>query len=469
MRTLRNVNPTPEQLPILEDAAPGFRLIRGAAGSGKTTTAIYRLRQLCRARVARQERIGAAGPVRVLALTFNRTLRGYINQLASEQIPDAAAVEFTTDTFARWARRLVGSNIKIRSEFPDKAVQPMLHRIGGTVSANVDYFVGEIEYITGRFTRENRNEYLTAERTGRGRAPAVNRRLRERILREVVEPYEALKEKQGCWDWNDLALAVAKVPNQRYDVVVADETQDFSANQIRGIIAHLDREHSTTFIMDAAQRIYPQSFTWREAGIELRPQMVRRLGRNYRNTAEIARLAASLIRDLPMDEDGVLPDNRACQTSGHKPKVVAGLCRNQLDYMLNAVQPFLDSDETVAILQPFGGRRFDFAKQALYNRGIAYCELTQNREWPTGPELVALSTIHSAKGLEFDHVLLPGLSQEVTPHGSDDDDGTLDSLRRLVAMGIGRARRTVMLGYEPGEESTLIGLLDPTTYDFVEV
>ena len=105
----------------------------------------------------------------------------------------------------------------------------------------------------------------------------------------------------------------------------------------------------------------------------------------------------------------------------------------------------------------------------LSRRSIPYCELTQRREWPNGPEQVALSTIHSAKGLEFDHVLMPGLSQIVTPHGDEDGDGTLDSLRRLVAMGIGRARRTVMLGYKRGEESTLIGLLDPATYDLVEV
>ena len=468
MRTLGKVNPTPEQLPILEDAAPGVRLIRGAAGSGKTTTALLRLRQQCRARIARQERMGSAEPVRVLALTFNQTLSGYIKQLASEQIPDAANVEFTTDTFAHWALGLVGSDIEIQRDYPDKAVRPMLRHLGGTVSENLDYFVDEIQYITGRFTRENRSEYLTAERTGRGRAPAVNRQLRERILRGVVEPYEALKERQGCWDWNDLALAVANVPNQRYDVVIADETQDFSANQMRGIIAHLDGEHSTTFIMDAAQRIYPRGFSWREIGINMQGR-ARSLERNYRNTAEIARLAASLVKGLPMDEDGVLPDAGACQTSGHKPKVVAGLYRNQIGYMLNAVQPFLDADETVAILQPFGRKWFDFAKQVLRQRGIEYCELTRNDEWPTGPELVALSTIHSAKGLEFDHVLMPGLSQEVTPHGADDDDGTLDSLRRLVAMGIGRSRRTVMLGYKPGEESTLIGLLDRATYDLVEV
>ena len=82
---------------------------------------------------------------------------------------------------------------------------------------------------------------------------------------------------------------------------------------------------------------------------------------------------------------------------------------------------------------------------------------------------MALSTIHSAKGLEFDHVLVPGLNSEVTPHGEGDDDGTLESLRRLLAMGVGRARETVSIGYKPGEASTLIALLDPSTYKLVEV
>jgi superfamily I DNA/RNA helicase len=82
---------------------------------------------------------------------------------------------------------------------------------------------------------------------------------------------------------------------------------------------------------------------------------------------------------------------------------------------------------------------------------------------------MGLSTIHSAKGLEFDHVLLPGLNQQVTPHGEGEGDATLDRLRRLLAMGVGRARTSVMVGYKPGEESTLVGLLDPATYDAVTV
>lgn len=82
---------------------------------------------------------------------------------------------------------------------------------------------------------------------------------------------------------------------------------------------------------------------------------------------------------------------------------------------------------------------------------------------------MAVSTLHSAKGLEFDHVVMLGMNQSVTPHGTETGDVQLDSLRRLAAMGVGRARVSVTLGYKPGEESSLISYLDPTTYRAVQV
>ena len=93
------------------DAGPGFRLIRGAAGSGKTTAALLRLRQLCGSRLERRARQGTTEPVRVLVLTFNRTLRGYINQLATEHLQATEELELTVETFGRWARGLVGGRL----------------------------------------------------------------------------------------------------------------------------------------------------------------------------------------------------------------------------------------------------------------------------------------------------------------------------------------------------------------------
>jgi superfamily I DNA/RNA helicase len=71
--------------------------------------------------------------------------------------------------------------------------------------------------------------------------------------------------------------------------------------------------------------------------------------------------------------------------------------------------------------------------------------------------------------LEFDHVILVGLNAEVTIHGQEDDDDSLLTLRRLLAMGIGRARESVILGYKPSEASRLVDYLDPKTYSAVDL
>ena len=469
MKTLqKDIRPTPEQLKILTDSVAGFRLIRGAAGSGKTTAALLRLRQLCTSRLSRQSRLGYEDPVRVLVLTFNRTLRGYVMHLAEEQTSFQDGLHLTIETFAKWAINLIGSRNVID---PQKSLSWICSLLSNAGVANKDmnYFVDEIEYINGRFPVDEREAYIHASRSGRGRAPAVPKEMRARLLNEVIEPYEKKKFEHGYIDWNDVALKAATVLSQGYDIVVVDECQDLSGNQIRAILPHLNKDHVTTFIMDAVQRIYPQSFVWRELGINIRPNMVFSLSSNHRNTMEIAQFASSLVSGLPQEEDGTLPNAEACKRTGPRPQMVVGTYRAQLDYMLDRIQPFLDAGETVAILQPKGGGWFSHARQVLKERNVPYCELTRECEWPTGPELVALSTIHSAKGLEFDHVLLPGLSQEVTPHGDEDGDGTLDSLRRLLAMGIGRARQTVVMGYKPGEQSTLINLINPETYDLVEL
>lgn len=96
-------------------------------------------------------------------------------------------------------------------------------------------------------------------------------------------------------------------------------------------------------------------------------------------------------------------------------------------------------------------------------------QLTRASSWPGGDETVALSTIHSAKGLEFDHVIILGLNQQVTPHGDGEGDAQLETLRRLLAMGIGRARKTVTLGFKAGEESNLVALLDTGTFERIEL
>ncbi|MDR6661352.1 DNA helicase-2/ATP-dependent DNA helicase PcrA [Tardiphaga robiniae] len=79
---------------------------------------------------------------------------------------------------------------------------------------------------------------------------------------------------------------------------------------------------------------------------------------------------------------------------------------------------------------------------------LEHISLVMDREGGADEDAVSVMTLHSAKGLEFDNVFLPGWEEGLFPHQRAlDDQGRagLEEERRLAHVGITRARRRAKL------------------------
>ncbi len=452
------LNLTPEQERFLNPRDRTI-LLRGCAGSGKTTIAIYRAIQ--------QAETGKP----VLFLTYTKTLANAARTLIEELIgPLPENLEVThidawlSNFLARRGKRFAFSSddsrrTALRAALAEIQQLPAAAKLLTTIPEREreSFFRDEILTVIKAQGITHEADYLKISRAGRGKA------LREAERHIVWQVYQAYrKASKPHVDWEDLAMeAYAELQRQPlttpYAHVVVDEVQDLSPIKLRAILELVGKnkgERSLFFVGDVAQKIYSRSFTWKDIGLAMRGSHASSLRKNFRNTRQIAEAAAKLNTfnvELKASEDFVAPESIdrqgprpiliECDTTDREQRAV----RERILELIEG-QHFRLSD--FAILAP-KKEHCEAYKTALDRVGLR-CAIYSDNDFNILEEQVKILTIHSAKGLEFPVVFIVGLHEGELPrkpYNIPAEEHTLhfESQRTLLYVAMTRASEGLFL------------------------
>lgn len=471
--------------------------IKGVAGSGKTTVALYRAKHLL------DTQSNLFQEAKVAIFTYNKTLVKYINaitphisggyQADSEEIKPTKpkGINVFITSFHKWAYHFVEQNgIPLSKIVDDKRV---FKTISGTTQNNivsfikakysnqnianktVDFFLEEISWMKGK-AFQSKEEYLEAKRAGRGTNDRVTKTEKETIW-NIYNDYNNQLKANDQVDFDDYALLCLNIINAKsnftkpFTHIVVDEAQDLSKAQIL-VISKLvsDETKSISIIADAAQRIYKSGFTWGEVGLNVKGGRTIEFKKNYRNTIQIVKAALSLL-----DKENDKSDFTTVETARQgEEKPIIGYFNNwneQCAFILKELKRLKTNDNinsTVVLHRSRSG--LNSIQSFLVANNFSTQILLNAEDIDFESDSIKICTLSSIKGLEFENVFIIDLNDDIIPYPpgfiDSEDEYHISTERRLLYTSMTRARERLYL-LSSGNPSRYLSEIDESHLDVI--
>ena len=452
----------PEQDKLVRLDPRGHLLIRGVAGSGKTTIALYRAKYLS------ENYLDMFTANKILVLTYNSTLVAFMREQAKELGLEGIEIS----SFHQWAynylnqkgvyigNTLRGWNEEKRAIFK-KACNEVRRRFPNRPIFNWNpfFFEKEIAWMKGSRILDI-EAYLNAERQGRGgKLNAEDRK----VVFAVFEQYQHEMQQKRRSDYGDFALLALRSLEdddsfQYYTHIVVDEAQDLSKAELTVITKLVNPQtNSINLLADAAQKIYDTSFTWKGVGINIQGRS-HTLNKNFRTTVEIAEAAYTLLEKdtdfVQNSEDYVKPEQINKDQHGCYPIYQRfGSLEEGTDYVVEEIKRLREQTTSelseMVVLHPHQKSLLVIQERLNVHQIPNYIVTSQG--WNHEAEEVKLCTMHSIKGLEacvvfilgVDEGNLPFVAPNVIP--SSDIAEKVTQERKLLYVGMTRAKEWLYL------------------------
>jgi DNA helicase II / ATP-dependent DNA helicase PcrA len=427
-----------KQFELISSPDIGMALIRGSAGSGKTTVGLHRMAYLF------HHDPKLYRPKRMLVLVFNRALARYISRV----LPALGVNEVEVMTLAQWAGKIIrrhfrnitpqrcsitpASVIRFKTH---RAIIPMLEESARDANCKDPVQVFDDLFTSRPFVEEGIKKHAASSFSSTEIDEIVRWCTNQHFHR--VDPTE---DDPPMYDEvDDLILlrlqqllcgSLFHSPGHKlsYDHILVDEAQDFSPLELL-VLIHAAKNGSISLAGDMSQKISPTDYsTWEEvlSAIHLDHIQVSPLQVSYRCTREIMEFAQQLVSPLgPVD-----PSNSV--RSGNPVELFRfANAGSAMAFLGDALRVLFDREPTasVAVLCRYP-EQADEAYRALKQCDLNLLRRVADQDFSFGPA-IEVTDVAQTKGLEFDYVVLLNI-----------DDGSYrdtPSNRHLLHVGATRA------------------------------